>query len=60
MSNQEAGQDFPGEYRLDVKDFGPIAHASVDLRPLTIFIGPSNTGEVLFGNSIVRIASVFW
>ena len=32
-------------YRIDVKDFGPIARASVDFRPLTVFIGPSNTGK---------------
>ena len=32
-------------YRIDVKDFGPIAKASVDFRPLTVFIGPSNTGK---------------
>ena len=41
----EGGRDFPGEYRLDVEDFGPIVKASVDLRPLTVFIGPSNTGK---------------
>lgn len=34
-----------GDYRLDVANFGPIAKASVDLRPLTVFIGPSNTGK---------------
>ncbi len=45
MSTENAGRDFPGEYRLDVEDFGPIAKASVDLRPLTVFIGPSNTGK---------------
>ena len=32
-------------YRIDVKDFGPIARANVDFRPLTVFIGPSNTGK---------------
>ena len=32
-------------YRLDVRDFGPIARASVEMRPLTVFIGPSNTGK---------------
>ena len=31
--------------RLDVSNFGPIAEASVDLRPLTVFVGPSNTGK---------------
>ncbi len=45
MGTENAGRDFPGEYRLDVEDFGPIAKASVDLRPLTVFIGPSNTGK---------------
>ena len=45
MNSQEGGQDFLGEYRLDVEDFGPIVKASVDLRPLTVFIGPSNTGK---------------
>ena len=32
-------------YTLDVADFGPIARASVEMRPLTVFIGPSNTGK---------------
>ena len=45
MDRENAGHDFPGEYRLDVEDFGPITKASVDLRPLTVFIGPSNTGK---------------
>ena len=30
---------------LDVTDFGPIAEANIQLRPLTVFIGPSNTGK---------------
>ena len=33
------------DYRLQVKDFGPIAHADVEFRPLTVFLGPSNTGK---------------
>ena len=32
-------------YRLDIADFGPIASASIDVRPLTVFVGPSNTGK---------------
>ena len=35
----------PGNYHLNVQDFGPVARAEVDLRPLTIFVGPSNTGK---------------
>ena len=32
-----------GNYSIEVEDFGPIVHAHVDLRPLTVFVGPSNT-----------------
>ncbi len=46
MRNQEAPtQQFTGEYRISVENFGPIREASVDMRPLTVFIGPSNTGK---------------
>ena len=34
-----------GNYRIEVTDFGPIRRAAVDLRPLTVFAGPSNTGK---------------
>ena len=30
---------------VEVTDFGPIARARIDLRPLTVFVGPSNTGK---------------
>ena len=30
---------------LSVKDFGPVAEAEFDLRPMTVFVGPSNTGK---------------
>ena len=30
---------------IEVSDFGPIISAKVDLRPLTVFVGPSNTGK---------------
>ena len=30
---------------LEVSDFGPIARAKIALRPLTVFVGPSNTGK---------------
>lgn len=30
---------------LEVSDFGPIVKAKLDLRPLTVFVGPSNTGK---------------
>ena len=30
---------------IEVQDFGPIVHAKIDLRPMTVFIGPSNMGK---------------
>lgn len=30
---------------LEVRDFGPIGEARLELRPLTVFVGPSNTGK---------------
>ena len=45
MTTPQAERQVGGDYRLEVKDFGPIAEASVDVRPLTVFIGPSNTGK---------------
>ena len=30
---------------LEVKNFGPIVEARIDLRPLTVLVGPSNTGK---------------
>ena len=34
-----------GSIELEVTDFGPIREANIDLRPLTVFVGPSNTGK---------------
>ena len=31
--------------QVRVKDFEPIAEASVDLKPLTVFMGPNNSGK---------------
>ena len=30
---------------LEVTNFGPIVSGQIDLRPLTVFVGPSNTGK---------------
>ena len=30
---------------LSVSNLGPIAKAEIDLRPMTVFVGPSNTGK---------------
>ena len=38
-------QTASGRLSISVSNFGPIAKAEVDLRPLTVFVGPSNTGK---------------
>ena len=43
---------------LDVTNFGPIAEAKIQMRPLTVFVGPSNTGKSYLAILILRLASV--
>ena len=31
--------------QLEINDFGPVAKAKIDLRPLTVFVGPNNSGK---------------
>ena len=44
---------------IEVADFGPIVHAKVDLRPMTVFIGPSNTGKSYLATLIYALHRVF-
>ena len=48
-----------GGVELGVTDFGPIAKAEIDLRPLTVFIGPSNTGKSYLAILIYALQSLF-
>ncbi len=45
---------------LDIKDFGPIAKAEVELRPLTAFVGPSNTGKSYLAILIYALHRFFY
>ena len=44
---------------IEVKDFGPIVHAKLDLRPMTVFIGPSNTGKSYLAILLYALHRVF-
>lgn len=44
---------------LSVENFGPIARATLDLRPLTVFVGPSNTGKSYLAILIYALHKVF-
>ncbi len=45
---------------IEVADFGPIVEARVDLRPLTVFVGPSNTGKSYLAILIYALHRVFF
>lgn len=38
-----------------MSDFGPIAEGSVELRPLTVFVGPSNTGKTYLATLVYSL-----
>ena len=65
MANHEthaaskAPQFGPPNVRIEVQDFGPVAEASVELRPLTVFVGPSNTGKTYLSLLIYALHRVF-
>ncbi|MDE0183889.1 MAG: AAA family ATPase [Candidatus Poribacteria bacterium] len=42
--------------QISVSNFGPIASGTVDLRPLTVFVGPSNTGKTYFATLIYALS----
>ena len=33
------------DLRIEVEDFGPISGGEIKLKPLTVFIGPNNSGK---------------
>ena len=44
---------------LSVRNFGPIAEADIELRPLTVFVGPSNTGKSYLATLIYALHRFF-
>ena len=44
---------------IEVKNFGPISEAKIDLRPLTVFVGPSNTGKTYFATLVYALHGIF-
>ncbi len=56
---RRGGRTDEGTLELEVADFGPIVEAKVDLRPLTVFVGPSNTGKSYLAILIYALHRVF-
>lgn len=46
------------DVQISATNFGPIASSTVDLRPLTVFVGPSNTGKTYFATLIYALHRV--
>ena len=44
---------------LNVTNFGPIAEGKIELRPFTVFVGPSNTGKTYFAQMIYTLQGFF-
>ena len=47
------------DIHIKVKNFGPIEKAEVDLRPLTVFVGESNTGKTYLAALIYALHQNF-
>ena len=58
MSKTEDTQQHPN-VEISVRNFGPISEANINLRPLTVFIGPSNTGKTYFSAQIYALHGIF-
>ncbi len=54
--NEATGQE---SLELQVANFGPIVQANVKLRPLTVFVGPSNTGKSYLAILIYALHRIF-
>ncbi|MCY3660922.1 MAG: hypothetical protein OXG36_18110 [Caldilineaceae bacterium] len=49
----------PSSIRLEASNYGPIVDAKVDLRPLTVFVGPSNTGKSYLAILVYALHRIF-
>lgn len=58
MRKTEHGQQQP-DIHIAVENFGPIEKAEMDLRPLTVFVGESNTGKTYLAALIYTLQRTF-
>lgn len=58
MNEVKGTQQHP-KVEVAVKNFGPIAEANIDLRPLTVFVGSSNTGKTYFATLVYALHGAF-
>ena len=58
MQKSKNGQQHPN-IQIAVENFGPIEKAEIDLRPLTVFVGESNTGKTYLAALIYALQRTF-
>ena len=46
--------------KITAQDFGPITQCEVELKPLTIFLGPSNSGKSYLATLIYGLINAVW
>ncbi len=49
----------PPDVQIAVQNFGPVAKADIELRPLTVFVGESNTGKTYLAALIYALHRTF-
>ena len=59
MQKTKHGRQHPGIH-IAVENFGPIEKAKIDLRPLTVFVGESNTGKTYLAALIYALQHTFY
>lgn len=45
--------------KISIRNLGPVENAEIALRPLTIFVGPSNAGKTWTANAIANLLGLF-
>jgi predicted ATPase len=38
----------PKKFNIEIENFGPIKNANINIKPLTVFVGPNNSGKSYF------------
>ena len=59
MATEAAPAPDARRLELSVSNFGPIAEGRVELRPFTVFVGPSNTGKSYLATLIYALHRFF-
>ena len=55
----EARTMHTSDISIEVTNLGPIARGAVSLRPLTVFVGPNNTGKTYFAQVLYSVRKAF-